>query len=275
LTTTLASELFGKGQPLDAAEYFVILPDSIGAGGSSKPSDGLRGQFPHYRYRDAVTAQYRLVTEGLGIRRLRLVLGTSMGGMHTWMWGGMYPDLMDGLVPIASQPIGISGRNWLTRRIRIEAIRNDPEWNGGNYEKNPTRYIYTMPLAALTTESAVQLQEVAPTRQAADAYYRTLVEQARRTDANDQLYAIEGVMDYDPSGDLGKIKAKLLAINFADDEINPPELGVVEPAIKRIPNAKHVVIPASRDTHGHYSYLRAALWKAHLAEFMKELEKKE
>lgn len=275
LAPPLADGLFGKGQPLDASQYFIILPDSIGAGGSSKPSDGLRARFPHYRYRDIVEAEYRLVTEGLGIRHLRLVLGTSMGGMQTWMWGEMYPGFMDGLVPVASQPIAISGRNWLTRRIRIEAIRNDPEWNGGNYTTNPSHYIYTLPLAALTTESVVRLQEAAPTREAGDALYKTLVEEARKRDANDQLYAIESVMDYDPSKDLDKIRARLLAINFADDEINPPQLGVVEPAIRRIRNARHVVVPASRESHGHYSYQRAALWKTHLAEFMKELEAQE
>ena len=249
----------------------MIIPDSIGAGRSSKPSDGLRGKFPHYRYRDAVIAQHRLVTEGLGIRRLRLVLGTSMGGMHTWMWGEMFPDAMDGLVPIASQPIGISGRNWINRRIRIEAIRNDPEWKGGNYEKNPTTYIYTLPLAAMTTESVVQLQEMAPTREAGDKLYDRLVEEARKNDANNQLYAIEAVMDYDPSKELEKIKARLLAINFADDEVNPPELNVLDPAITRIRHARHVVVPASRQTHGHYTYLRAAVWKSHLAELMKGL----
>ena len=271
LTPSLANGLFAKGQPLDASEYFIILPDSIGAGGSSKPSDGLRGKFPHYRYRDAVEAQHRLVTEHLGIRRLRLVLGTSMGGMHTWMWGEMFPDAMDGLMPIASQPIGISGRNWIMRRIRIEAIRNDPGWKGGNYETNPTTYIYTLPVAAMTTESVVQLQEMAPTREAADKMYQTLVEQARKTDANNQLYAIEAVMDYDPSKDLERIKARLLAINFADDEVNPPELNVLDPAIARIRHARHVVVPASRETHGHYSYMRAGLWTSHLAEFMKGL----
>jgi homoserine O-acetyltransferase len=271
LTPGLANELFAKGQPLDAADYFVIIPDGIGAGRSSKPSDGLRGKFPHYRYKDAVELQHRLVTEGLGIRRLRLVLGTSMGGMHTWMWGEMFPDAMDGLFPIASQPIGISGRNWINRRIRIEAIKNDPDYKGGNYEKNPTTYIYTLPLAAMTTESAVRLQEMAPTREAGDTLYASLVEEARKGDANNQLYAIEAVMDYDPSRDLEKIKARLLAINFEDDEVNPPELNVLEPAIARIRHAKHIVVPASRATHGHYSYLRAALWKAYLVEFMKGL----
>ena len=272
LIPTLANELFAAGQPLDASQHFVIIPDGIGAGGSSKPSDGLRARFPRYRYRDMIEAHYRLVTEGLGVRHLRLVLGTSMGGMQTWLWGEMYPDFMDGLMPIASQPSAISGRNWMTRRIRIEAIRNDPEWNGGNYTTNPSHYIYTLPLAALTTESVVRIQELAPTREAADAWYRTLVEEARKRDANDQLYAIESVMDYDPSKDLGKIRARLLAINFADDEVNPPELGVVGPAIARIRGARHVVVPASPDSHGHYSYQRAALWKSYLVDLMKSLE---
>jgi homoserine O-acetyltransferase len=269
---TLGGELFAAGQPLDASRYFIIIPDGIGAGGSSKPSDGLRGRFPHYRYRDMVEAQHRLVSEGLGIPHLRLVMGTSMGGMQTWMWGEMYPAFMDGLVPIASQPVAISGRNWITRRIRIEAIRNDPDWNGGNYEKNPTRYVYTLPLASLMTESVVRLQETAPTREAADELYRKLVDEARKTDANNQLYAIESVMDYDPSRDLDKIRARLLAINFADDALNPPELEVLEPAIRKIPHARHVIIPAGSSTHGHYTYFRAAVWKGHLAEFITTLE---
>ena len=272
LNPTLANELFAKGQPLDASQYFLVIPDGIGAGRSSKPSDGLRGAFPHYRYRDMVEAQHRLVTEALGIRHLRLVLGTSMGGMQTWMWGEMYPDFMDGLVPLASQPVAMSGRNWMTRRIRIEAIRNDPDWNGGNYEKNPTRYVYTLPLASLMTESAVRLQEMASTREAADELYKRLVDEARKNDANNQLYAIEAVMDYDPSRDLEKIRARLLAINFADDELNPPELGVMEPAIRRIPHASHVIVPAGPETHGHYTYFRAALWKAHVAAFMNTVE---
>jgi homoserine O-acetyltransferase/O-succinyltransferase len=271
LLPSLADELFAPGQPLDAGQYFVILPDGIGRGGSSKPSDGLRANFPHYRYRDIIDSQYLMITEGLGVRHLRLVLGSSMGGMHTWLWGEMYPDLMDGLVPIASQPIAISGRNWISRRIAIEAIRNDPDWNNGNYEKNPTHYVRTAPFGALMTESVVQLQDMAPTREAGDALYRKMVEQASKGDANNQLYAIEAVMDYDPSQDLEKIRARLLAINFADDAVNATELDVLAPAIKRIPNAKYVVVPGSRETHGHFTHLRAALWKAHLIEFMKDL----
>jgi homoserine O-acetyltransferase/O-succinyltransferase len=273
LLPSLADELYGKGQPLDAAEHFIIIPDSIGVGGSSKPSDGLRAKFPHYRYADIVRAEQQLVTQHLNVRHLRLVLGSSMGGMQTWMWGEMYPDLMDGLVPIASQPIGISGRNWILRRIRIEAIKNDPEYNGGNYTKNPSTYVYTLPMAAMNTENVVRIQEMAPTREAGDEMYKRLVEEAKKGDANNTLYGIEAVMDYDPSKDLEKIKARLLAINFEDDEGNPPELGVLDPAIKRIKNARHVVIPAGPESHGHYSHLRAKLWKSHLAEFMKTLPK--
>ena len=273
LLPSLADELYGKGQPLDAAEHFIIIPDSIGVGGSSKPSDGLRAKFPHYRYIDIVQAEHRLVTEHLKVRHLRLVLGSSMGGMHTWMWGEMYPDLMDGLVPIASQPIGISGRNWMLRRVRIEAIKNDPEYNGGNYTKNPSTYIYTLPMAAMSTESVIRLQEMAPTREAGDEMYKRLVEEAKKGDANNTLYGIEAVMDYNPSKDLEKIKARLLAINFEDDEGNPPELNVLDPAIKRIKNARHVVIPAGPESHGHYTHLRAKVWKSHLVEFMKTLPK--
>jgi homoserine O-acetyltransferase/O-succinyltransferase len=271
LMPSLANELFGEGQPLDAAHHFIILPDGVGRGGSTKPSDGLRAKFPHYRYRDIIASEHQLITEGLGVRHLRLVLGSSMGGMHTWMWGEMYPDLMDGLVPIASQPIGISGRNWITRRIAIEAIRNDPAWNSGNYEKNPTYFCYTAPFGFLNTESAIQLQAMAPTREAGDELYKKLVAETCKRDANDALYATEAVMDYDPSKDLDKITARLMAINFADDEVNPPELGVMEREIKRIANARYVLVPASDKTHGHFTHLRASFWKSHLADFMKEL----
>jgi len=271
LRPSLADELFAPGGPLDAKRYFIILPDGIGRGRSSKPSDGLRAKFPHYRYGDMVRATYRLVTEHLGVDHLRLVMGTSMGGMQTWMWGGMYPDFMDGLVPVASQPIAISGRNWMFRRMAIEAIRNDPDWNGGNYEKNPTRWIYSAPAGAMMVESSISLLRQAPTREAGDKLYREMVERAARLDANNQLYATEAVMDYDPSGEIEKIKAPLLAINSADDEVNPPELGVVEPAIKRIPGARFILIPASQDTNGHYTYFLARLWKQHLADFMRTL----
>lgn len=272
LAPTLADHLFGDGRALDLSRYFVIIPDMIGFGGSSKPSDGLRARFPNYRYDDMIHTTYALLTEGLGLGRLRLILGISMGGMLAWLWGGKYPDFMDALVPIASQPGPMSGRNWIQRRISIEAIRNDPEWNNGDYETNPSRYVVTAPFSALMTQSVVRLQETAPTREAGDDYYRSLVERALKGDANDRLYHVEASMDYDPSPELDRIKARLLAINFEDDELNPPRLGVMEPAIAKIPNAEYVLIPAGADTYGHYSTQHASLWSGPLAEFMRGLD---
>jgi homoserine O-acetyltransferase len=269
LEAALGGELFGPGQPLDAAKHFLIVPDIVGFGGSSKPSDGLRARFPHYRLHDVAVAQHRLVTEHLNIPRLKLVMGLSLGGMLTWMLGGMFPDFMDALVPVASQPGPMSGRNWIQRRINVEAIRNDPEWNNGDYETQPTHWVRVAPLSALLTQSVVRIQELGPTREKADALYRQFVERAMKGDANNRLYQIESTMDYDPSPDLGKIKAPLLAINFADDAINPPELGVLEAGVARIPGARCVVVPAGPQSQGHHSSMRAALWKEHLAEFLK------
>jgi homoserine O-acetyltransferase len=270
LTPSLADALFAPGRPLDATRHYIVMPDAIGFGASSKPSDGLRAGFPHYRYRDIVAAHHRFVTEGLGLTRLRLVLGLSMGGMLTWMWGGIYPDMMDALVPIASQPGPMSGRNWIQRRMNIEAIRSDPDWNGGNYDNNPTRWALT-PFGALMTQSVVRLQERAPTREAADVLYREFVARAKAGDANDRLYQLEASMDYDPSGDLDRITAPLLAINFADDELNPPALGVLEPAIARMRGARAVTLPASPHTQGHYTTMQAALWAPHLGPFLAQL----
>ena len=271
LMPSLADELFAAGQPLDASQYFIILPDGIGRGGSSKPSDGLKGKFPHYRYEDIVASEHQLLTEGLGIKHLRLVMGSSMGGMHTWMWGYTYPDVMDGLIPIASQPIQISGRNWMQRRIAAEAIRQDPGWNNGFYNKNPTQWTVTAPYGFLQTENVLQIQKMFPTREAGDEMYKKLQEEAKHRDANDTLWGIEAVMDYDPAPHLGRIKARLMAINSADDETNPPQLGVTEREIARIPNAKYVLIPASEETHGHFTHLRAVFWKGYVGEFLKEL----
>jgi homoserine O-acetyltransferase len=270
LNASLANELFGPGQPLDASKYFLVIPDGIGRGGSSKPSDGLRAKFPNYRYADMVETQHRLLTEALGVKRVRLVMGVSMGGMHAWMWAGLHPEFMDAVVPIASQPAAISGRNWITRRIAIEAIRNDPEWNNGDYAKNPTRYVLTAPFSALMAENVAVLQETAPTREAGDALYARLVERARAGDANNQLYSIEAVMDYDPAPNLTRVKARLVAINFADDAVNPPELGVTERAVAKIPNARYVLVPAGETTRGHFTYMQAALWKAHVAALLRE-----
>ncbi len=268
LEPALADELFAPGQPLDAARYFFIVPDIIGFGRSSKPSDGLRARFPHYRLHDVAVAQHRLVTEGLNIPRLKLVMGVSLGGMLSWMFGEMFPDFMDALVPIASQPGPMSGRNWMQRRINVEAIRNDPEWNNGDYETQPTHWARVAPLSALFTQNVVRIQERGATREQADAFYRQLVENAKKGDANNRLYQIESTMDYDPSADLEKIKARLLAINFADDAVNPPELGVLEAGVARIPGARCVVMPASPRSQGHQNGTNAALWKSHLADFL-------
>ncbi len=267
----LAGELFGAGQPLDAARHFLIIPDIIGFGRSSKPSDGLRASFPHYRLHDVAVAQHRLVTEGLNIPRLKLVMGLSLGGMLSWMFGGMFPDFMDAVVPVASQPGPMSGRNWIQRRINVESIRNDPEWNNGDYDKQPSNWVRVAPLSAMFTQSVIKIQQAGATREQADALYRQLVENAKKGDANDRLYQIESTMDYDPSADLGKIKARLLAINFADDAVNPPELGVLEAGVARIKGARSIVVPASPQTLGHQSSGQAGLWKSHLAEFLKSI----
>jgi homoserine O-acetyltransferase len=264
LQASFADEMFGPGQPLDLAQWYVVLPDGIGRGGSSKPSDGLRTRFPHYRYQDMVDLQHLLLTEHLGVAHLRLLLGGSMGGMHVWMWAGLFPDGMDLAVPLASQPTRISGRNWLNRRIAIEAIRQDPGWHDGNYETSPTQWLVTQPAGRLTSASPLVMQEQAPDLASADALYRKLVEDARKQDANDVLYATEAVMDYAPEPLLPRIRARVLAINSADDGVNPPELGVTAGAVAQIPGARFVLIPISSATRGHLTYEQAAVWKAEL-----------
>ena len=268
LAPSLGGELFGPGQPLDASQYYLILPDGLGRGGSSKPSDGLRTKFPHYGYGDVVTGQYRLVREGLGVKHLRMVLGTSMGGMHAWMWGERYPDAMDALLPIACLPVEISGRNMLWRRIVIESIKADPDWNGGNYVRQPTHYTRVLPLFNIMTDSASRLQEQAPTRAKAAELYDSLIAGAAKLDANDYLYWYESSYDYDPEAQLGKIKAKVLAVNFSDDELNPPELGVMEREIPRIKQARFVTLPPTSGGRGHQTLTLAALWKRYVVELL-------
>ena len=270
LRPSLADHLYGPGQPLDARNYFIIMQDALGRGGSSKPSDGLKGNFPRYRYRDMVDSGYRLITEGLGVNHLRLVIGSSMGGMHAWMWAEAYPDLMDGVIPISCQPVQISGRNWLGRCAQAEAIRHDPDWNNGFYDKNPRHYIYAA-AGNFGTESPTRIQEMAPTLEAANALYEKRLADAAKGDANNQLWAIEAIMDYDPEPDLDKIKAKIMLINDQEDHANPPELGTVERAMKRVKNGRYVLIPAGPDTHGHFSHFYAELWKPYLVEFLAEL----
>jgi homoserine O-acetyltransferase/O-succinyltransferase len=265
--STMGPELFAPGQPLDASRYYVIMPDGLGRGGSTKPSDGLRAKFPRYGYADVVAAQHLLVTKGLGVEHLRAVVGTSMGGMHTWMWAERYPEMMDVAMPVACQPSAVSGRNLLFRRILTQAIRNDPDWQGGEYQTPPRHWLATAPLWPMMLDSPVRLQEAAPTRQAALELYDRLVETARKDyDANDFLYWVESSFDYDPQPDLGKIKARVVAVNFADDAINPPELPRTEALVKSVPGATFFLVPASEKTQGHLSLRLAALWKPHLAE---------
>jgi homoserine O-acetyltransferase len=265
-----AGELFGKGQPLDAEKFFIVLPDGIGHGKSSRASDGLHARFPRYGYRDMIAAQHRLLTDGLGVKHARVVMGTSMGGMHSWLWGQTYPDFMDALVPLASLPTQISGRNRMWRRMVSDAIRTDPGWEGGEYNTQPHGLRFAAGMVLLMSSSPLVRQKQAPTMKAADALYdRSLAQMVARMDANDVLYAVEASHDYDPGPGLEKIKAPLLAINFADDLINPPELGILEREIKRVPNGKAIVFPISEETVGHGTHTKAAVWKRQFEEFLK------
>jgi homoserine O-acetyltransferase/O-succinyltransferase len=266
-------ELFRTGQPLDAAKYFLILPDGIGHGKSSKPSDGLHMRFPHYRYDDMVRAEYLLVRDGLKIDHLRLLMGTSMGAMQTWIWGEMYPDFMDALMPLASAPVAIVGRNRMFRTMITEAIRGDPAWKGGEYDKPPVQGLYAAQYALwMMTSSALQLHKTNATREKADAAVEALRKKALTTDANDMLYQFEASTGYDPSPRLGTIKAPLYAINSADDEVNPPELGILDREIKRVRRGRYILIPASDETRGHGTHSRAIVWKTYLVELLKESE---
>jgi len=270
-----AGELFGPDQPLDAAKYFIILPDDIGHGKSSKPSDGLHAKFPNYGYRDMVEAEHRLLTEGLGVNHARLVMGTSMGGMHTWLWGETYPEFMDALLPLASLPTQISGRNRVWRRIIIHAIRNDPDWNNGDYDKQPPSLRTAAEMLWFMSSNPILRQEEAPTlRKTDDVLDRFVNDYIRNNDANDVLYAVEASRDYDPGPRLEAIKAPLLAINSADDLINPPELGILEREIKRVAKGRAIVIPLSEQTRGHGSHTIAALWKDQLLDLLKRSEAK-
>jgi homoserine O-acetyltransferase len=270
LRPEFAGELFRDGGELDPARYFIILPDGIGHGQSSKPSDGLHAQFPRYGYVDMITAQYRLITEGLGVKHLRLVMGTSMGGMHTWLWGQRYPDAMDALLPLASLPSQISGRNRAWRRIAIDAIRLDPQWRDGNYHAQPQGLRTAQQMLFLMGSNPLLRQQQMPDLAHSDAVFdATVAESMRNADANDVLYQLEASRDYDPAPGLEKIRAPLLAINFADDLINPPELGILEREIKRVPGGRALLIPLTPQSRGHGTHTVAAVWKEHLAELLR------
>jgi len=271
LTKDFADELFGPGQPLDASRYYIILPDALGTGQSTRPSDGLRAKFPRYNYDDMVLAQYRLVAEGLGVKHLRLVIGNSMGGMQAWIWGVRYPDFMDALVPMACLPVAMSGRNWMLRRMLTRAIRNDPEWNDGNYTAQPRGMQNHLVYFGLATTGGNQsLYRQGPTAAKADDLIAKRLALPFRGDANDVLYQWESSFDYDPSPGLDRIQAAVLAINASDDERNPQELGVMEREIKRVKNGRYLLIPGSPDTRGHGTTGMAKLYKQNLAELLQQ-----
>ena len=269
LAPAFAGELFGPGQPLDASRYYVILPDAIGHGKSSKPSDGLRTSFPKYNYDDMVDAHYRLLTEHLGLRRVRLVLGNSMGGMKIWILAQKYPSFMDIAVPMASLPMEMSSRNWILRRLIIDSIRNDPEWMNGNYSKQPRSAQFASVFYALATSGGTQaLYKAAPTRDKADQLLNQRLGAPFSADANDVLYQWESSRDYNPSAGLERIQSVLLAINAADDERNPLELGVLDREIKRVKNGRVLLIPASDQTAGHGTTFQARFWKKEVADVL-------
>ncbi len=271
LRPEFAGELFGEGGLLDAARYYIILTDGIGHGKSSKPSDGLRAKFPKYGYRDMVDAQHRVLRETLGVNHLRLVMGTSMGGMQAWVWGTRYPGFMDALMPLASVPVQISSRNRVWRRVVIDAIRNDPEWKGGNYSAQPQSLRTAQQMLYLMSSNPVLRHQQAPTLADADRELNAYVAAGVKAgDANDLLYQVEASEDYNPAPDLEKITAPLVAVNTADDIINPPELGILEREIKRVRRGRAVVLPLTPDTRGHGSHTVAALWKQHLRELLEQ-----
>jgi homoserine O-acetyltransferase len=270
LSYSFAGQLFGEGQVLDAKRYFIILPDNIGHGDSSKPSDGLHAHFPRYCYHDMIQAQYRLVTEKLGINHLRLVMGTSMGGMHTWLWGEIHSGFVDALMPLASAPVPIAGRNRMIRRMMIDSIRGDPEWKDGEYTAQPRGLEGAIFALFFMLSAPLELQKDAPTRDEADRYFDDWIyDRRRRTDANDFLYQFESSADYNPEPDLEKIRVPLFAVNSADDEVNPPELGFVEREIKRVAKGRYILVPTSEKTRGHGTHSMPEIWGSYLRELLR------
>ncbi len=271
LAPRFAGVLFGSGAPLDTTRYYLILPDAIGHGGSSKPSDGLHARFPSYDYDDMVAAQYRLVTEHLSVGHLRLVMGTSMGGMHTWVWGETYPEFMDALMPLACLPVQIVGRNRLWREMVMRAIRDDPEWKGGDYTAEPRAALRTaLDLLLIAGSAPLQMQKSLATRDSADRYLESYVgARMPALDANDLLYQVNASRNYDPSPKLEKIQAPVMFVNSADDFINPPELGIAEREIRKVKRGRFVLLPISEQTRGHSTHTWAALWHLYLEELLK------
>jgi homoserine O-acetyltransferase/O-succinyltransferase len=274
LNQTFGGELFGADQLLDATRYFIVLPDGIGHGKSTKPSDGLHARFPKYTYDDMVRAQYTLLTDGLNVDHLKLVLGTSMGAMHCWVWGEMYPEFVDGLVPLASAPTQIAGRNRIMRKMIMDSITKDPDWKNGEYTTQPhDGLVGAVNLLMMMTSSPLQWHKNGPTRDAADKWYEDQIKsRVASTDANDMLYQYNASRDYDPSPNLDRIKAAVLAINSADDVVNPPELGLMEKLMPRVKRGRYVLIPTSDKTRGHGTHSLPTVWGSYLAEFLRTLD---
>jgi homoserine O-acetyltransferase/O-succinyltransferase len=276
LAPSLANVLFGPGQVLDTTKYFIILPDGIGRGGSSKPSDGLRTKFPHYGYNDIVTAQHALVTDGLAIDHLRLIVGTSMGGMHSWLWAERYPDMADGIMPVASQPVAVTGRNYLWRLMITQAIRSDPDWQDGNYQTPPSHFVNSLPLFNIMTGSPRTLEAAGRTQADARATLEKIVADARKAfDANDYLYWFTAVDDYNPEPDLDKIRAKVFAVNFADDLLNPVQLNTMERVMPKVPGGRYVIVPEGPETMGHQTLTQGKVWAPYLVQLIASLSKGE
>ncbi|MBL0939183.1 MAG: alpha/beta fold hydrolase [Gemmatimonadaceae bacterium] len=272
LSATYAGELFGPGQLLDSSKYYIILPDGVGHGGSSKPSDGLRAKFPHYGYRDMVSAQHRLLTEHLKVNHLRLIMGTSMGCMQAWMWGAQYPDFMDGLAPLACVPTQIAGRNRMIRTMAMDAIRLDPGYDNGNYRTQPLGLRSALGLLYMMGSAPLLQQTQAPTRDQADSVIRAYLDgRMQATDANDFIYQFDASRDYDPSSQLSRIVAPALFINSADDQVNPPELGLAEQYAAQMPKTKFVLLPITRETRGHGTHSQPRIWGGLLREFLASL----
>ena len=273
LSRTFGGELFGPGQILDATKYFIILPDGIGHGKSSKPSDGLRAKFPKYTYDDMIRAQHALLTDGLKVNHLRLAMGTSMGAMHCWVWGEMYPDFVDGLVPLASAPTEIAGRNRVMRQMIMDSITKDPAWKNGDYTEQPRQGLMgAINILMMMTSSPLQWLKSGPTREAADKWYEDqIASRLASTDANDMLYYYNASRSYNPAPNLEKITAAVLAINSADDVVNPPELGLMEKLMPRVKRGKYVLIPTSDQTRGHGTHSLPTVWGGYLRQFLSEL----
>ena len=274
LAASFSDPLLSKGGPLDAAKYFLIFPDNLGNGRSTKPSDGLRAKFPKYGYHDMVALQHQLVTQGLGIERLKLIIGISMGGMQAWLWGVRYPDAIDGLIPIAAMPVPIQGRNLLWRRILSQAIRNDPEWKNGNYDKPPQGFLSIMPMFDMLVQSPARLGDTITNYETADAHLADVLEETlEEDDANNILYRFESSFDFNPEPELGKIRAPLLTILFEDDELNPLNLGIMERVMPKVKTGRMVVIPTGKDTEGHRTQVKATVWREHVRRFMDTIAK--